>query len=70
MHYKFPHIDHLDQVLEAIDGVDGFIVAQRDWCTVVNYVQMGPDMFPEVTTAGGSASMREQQTRLKAIRLG
>ena len=68
MHYKFPHIDHLDQVLEAIDGVDGFIVAQRDWGTVVNYVQMGPDMFPEVHTAGGSARMREHQTRLKAIR--
>jgi hypothetical protein len=46
-------------VLQAIDGVDGFIVAQRDWGTVVNYVQMGPDMFPEVHTAGGSASMRE-----------
>lgn len=68
MHYKFPHIDHLDQVLQAIDGVDGFIVARRDWGTVVNYVQMGPDMFPEVHTSGGSASMREQQTRLKAIR--
>lgn len=68
MHYQFPYIDHLDQVLEAIDGVDGFIVARRDWGTVVNYVQMGPDMFPEVHTSGGSDRMREQQTRLKAIR--
>lgn len=68
MHYKFPEITHLDQVLEAVQGVEGFIVAQRDWGTVVNYVQMGPDMFPEVHTAGGSASMREKQTRLKAIR--
>ena len=48
--------------------MEGFIVAQRDWGTVVNYIQMGPDMFPEVHTAGGSASMRERQTRLKAIR--
>ena len=68
MHYTFPEITHLDQVLEAVQGVEGFIVAQRDWGTVVNYVQMGPDMFPEVHTAGGSASMRERQTRLKAIR--
>lgn len=48
MHYNFPQITHLDQVLDAIQGVDGFIVAQRDWGTVVNYVQMGPDLFPEV----------------------
>ena len=68
MHYTFPEITHLDQVLEAVQGVEGFIVAQREWGTVVNYVQMGPDMFPEVHTAGGSASMRERQTRLKAIR--
>jgi RNA ligase len=68
MHYTFPEITHLNEVLEAVQGVEGFIVAQRDWGTVVNYVQMGPDMFPEVHTAGGSASMRERQTRLKAIR--
>jgi RNA ligase len=68
MHYTFPEITHLDQVLEAVQGVEGFIVAQRPWGTVVNYIQMGPDMFPEVHTAGGSASMRERQTRLKAIR--
>jgi RNA ligase len=68
MHYNFPQITHLDQVLEAIQGVDGFIVAQRDWGTVVNYVQMGPDLFPEVHTAGGSASMREKATLHKAIR--
>jgi RNA ligase len=68
MHYQFPHITRLEEVLEAIAGVEGFIVAQREWGTVVNYVQMGPDMFPEVHTAGGSASMRERQTRLKAIR--
>jgi RNA ligase len=68
MHYTFPEITHLDQVLEAVQGVEGFIVAQREWGTVVNYIQMGPDMFPEVHTAGGSASMRERQTRLKAIR--
>ena len=68
MHYTFPEITHLDQVLEAVQGVEGFIVAQRDWGTVVNYIQMGPDMFPEVHTAGGSASMCERQTRLNAIR--
>lgn len=68
MHYDFPEIVNLDQVLEAISGVEGFIVAPRDWGTVVNYVNMGSDMFPEVRTAGGSASMREKQTRLKAIR--
>ncbi len=68
MHYQFPHITRLEEVLEAIQGVEGFIVAQRPWGTVVNYIQMGAEMFPEVHTSGGSARMREQQTRLKAIR--
>lgn len=68
MHYQFPHITRLEEVLEAIQGVEGFIVAQRPWGTVVNYIQMGAEMFPEVHTAGGSAKMREHQTRLKAIR--
>lgn len=53
MQYKFPEITHIDQVLAAIQGVEGFIVAQRDWGTVVNYVQMGPDMFPEVLSQDG-----------------
>lgn len=48
MKYKFPHLNHIDEVKSAIDGVEGFIVAERDWGTVINYVQMGNQTFPEV----------------------
>jgi RNA ligase len=50
MKYKFPHIDHLDQVRPVIQDVDGFILAEKDWGWVANYVQMGPHVFPEVKT--------------------
>jgi RNA ligase len=68
MDYQFPLINTLDDVREAIAGSPEFIVAERDWGYVVNYLVVGPDTFPPVKTAGGSASMRDRATRLKAIR--
>ena len=68
MHYTFPEITHLDEVREAIQGSTEFVIAERDWGFVVNYLVMTPDAFPPVHTAGGSARMREQATRNKAIR--
>ncbi len=68
MRYEFPEIRHLDDVRPAIEGRDEFIIAQREWGYVVNYMVNLPDTFPEVKTAGGSAKMRAEQTRLKAIR--
>lgn len=68
MHYPFPKIESLDDVLPAIEGRDEFIVAKREHYTVVNYLVVMDDTFPEVKTAGGSALMREEATRHKAIR--
>lgn len=68
MHYEFPEIRHLDDVRPAIEGRDEFIIAERPWGFVVNYMVSLTDTFPEVRTTGGSAQMREEQTRLKAIR--
>jgi len=50
MFYKFPVIEHLDQVREAIDGRDEFIVAEREWGFVANYLVNLIDSFPEPTT--------------------
>ena len=50
MKYNFPHIFHLDEVKPAIEGVEGFTIAEREWGWVVNYVQMGPHIFPVVET--------------------
>lgn len=68
MRYSFPKINRLEEVREAIKDSKEFIVAEREWGFVVNYLVSGPDTFPGVHTAGGSARMREEATRAKAIR--
>jgi RNA ligase len=50
MDYQFPRIERLDDVLPAIEGRDEFIVAQREWGTVVNYLMSMADTFPAVDT--------------------
>lgn len=52
LHYKFPMIKHLDDVRPAIEGRDEFIVAERDWGYVVNYMVNMPDTFPQVIVDG------------------
>jgi len=49
MRYEFPRITHLDQVRPAIAGRDEFIIAERDWGYVVNYMVSMGDTFPPVT---------------------
>jgi hypothetical protein len=68
MRYEFPEIRHLDDVRPAIEGRDEFIIAERPWGYVVNYMVNLIDTFPEVRTTGGSAKMRAEQNRIKAIR--
>jgi len=48
MQYEFPEIRHLDDVRAAIDGCDEFIIAERDWGYVVNYMVSMADTFPAV----------------------
>lgn len=45
MDYKFPIIRHIDDVLPHIEGRDEFIVAERDFGTVINYVVAMQDTF-------------------------
>jgi RNA ligase len=68
MRYKFPRIEHLNDVLPAIEGREEFFVGEREWGKVVNYMVNLTDSFPPVHTAGGSAKMRAEQSRLKALR--
>ena len=49
MQYEFPEIHHLDDVRAAIEGRDEFIIAERDWGYVVNYMVSMADTFPEIT---------------------
>ena len=48
MQYQFPEIRHLDDVRAAIEGRDEFIIAERDWGFVVNYMVSMSDTFPPV----------------------
>lgn len=45
MNYEFPIIERLEDVLPAIEGRDEFIVAEREFGTVVNYVVAFADTF-------------------------
>lgn len=45
MHYKFPEIRTIADVLPAIEGRPEFIVAEREFGTVINYVVAMSDTF-------------------------
>ena len=45
MNYKFPEINHISEVLPHVEGRTEFIVAERDFGFVVNYVVTKPDTF-------------------------
>ena len=45
MHYKFPEIRTIDDVLPHIKGRSEFIVVEREFGTVINYVVSMPDTF-------------------------
>lgn len=51
MNYNFPNILHIDDIRSAIEGRDEFIIAERDWGYVVNYVVAKNDTFPPVFTS-------------------
>ena len=54
LRYEFPEIHHIDEVFEAIHGVEGFVVSERDESftgrpfTIIAYAFTHPDMFPPV----------------------
>lgn len=45
MHYQFPLIETIDDVLPHIEGRDEFVVAEREGYTVINYVVAMADTF-------------------------
>jgi RNA ligase len=59
MKYQFPEIRHLDDVRSAVEGSDEFIIAERDWGYVVNYVAAMIDTFPAVEDDLNAAIRRE-----------
>lgn len=45
MNYLFPQIRHIDDVLPHIQGREEFVVAEREFGTVINYMVSMPDTF-------------------------
>lgn len=64
----FPVINHINDVLPAIEGRDEILVADRGTHTVINYLVVYPDTFPPLNVAGGSAKMRAERKLHNAIR--
>ena len=58
LHYDFPLIETINDVLPAIKDKPEFIVAERDEYTVINYVYASETTFPTVTDKD-SAILRE-----------
>ena len=55
MHYKFPVINHIDDVLPHIESCDDFIVADRGTHKIINYNSISSDTFrPPVRNEDGS----------------
>jgi len=68
MHYKFPEIRHINDVLPHIEGREEFVVAEREGYTVINYAVSMEDTFPPIKVAGGSAKMRAERALTNAMR--
>lgn len=68
MHYEFPLIRTINDVLPHIAGRDEFIVAEREGYTVINYAVSMEDTFPPIKVAGGSAKMRAERAVTNAMR--
>ena len=58
MGYQFPEIRHIDDVRPAIEGRDEFIIAERDWGYVINYMVNMTDSFPPVHTTAIDIEVR------------
>lgn len=68
MNYTFPEILHLDDALRAINGSDEFIVAEREWGYVVNYVVSTESTFPEVKNEEHTSAAMKVSALHSAIR--
>jgi T4 RnlA family RNA ligase len=70
LHYEFPTIRNLSDVMPAIDGCPEFIVVQKDsGITLVRYVLVGKNTFPSVSLDDDiSDDVRAYYENLAALR--
>lgn len=63
LHYEFPKLHRLEQVLEVIQEDQSFLVVHKDLYTVVNYLYNSPETFPEVQHADDQAAQIRRECR-------
>lgn len=54
----FPHIQHIDDVLPALEGRDEFLIGHKEGYTSIDYVYAGPDTFGCLATDPNSTTAR------------
>jgi RNA ligase len=67
---NFPIIQHIDDVLPHIEGRDEFVVAERDWGTVIDYRVVTSNTFDDDPTNPLSAKIRRECRGLKFSKTG
>lgn len=61
LHYAFPKISNISDVMWAIEGDDEFIRVEKDnGTTVLNYVMMGKGTFPPIANDDARAALRRE----------
>ena len=65
MNYKFPEIRTIDDVLPHIEGRSEFIVAEREFGTVINYMVSYTDTFDMTGSEDLSGAIRRECRGLK-----
>ena len=68
MNYEFPVITHIDEIVNVIKDSKEFIVAEREWGYVVNYLVAGPDTFPSINVTSSSQKSRDEGIKASTIR--
>lgn len=49
MQYKFPYIEHIDQVRDIVRNNKAFLVSHKGQYTIIHYLYNSPEVFPDVT---------------------
>jgi len=47
--YTFPYLERIEPVLKAVEGRPEFVVAEREFGTVIDYNYITPDTFPPIS---------------------
>jgi RNA ligase len=63
MHYQFPYIEHIDQVLPYIQGAPEFVVVDKLNYKVINYVLAGGTTFPPINGSNDIAAIVRRECR-------